>query len=79
MNYENTLFIDDTPYKSLYNLPFNAIFLKTFYGSQIDGDYLLKTVFPSNLRYEKLAKPYSSECNDAFCNKMKFKLANRKR
>ncbi len=26
MNYENALFIDDTPYKSLFNLPFNAIF-----------------------------------------------------
>jgi hypothetical protein len=30
-NYENTLFVDDTPYKSLFNPPFNAIFLETFY------------------------------------------------
>ncbi len=43
--YENTLLVNDMPYKSLFNLPFNAIFLETFYKSQVDGDYLLKTVF----------------------------------
>jgi hypothetical protein len=77
MNYENALFIDDTPYKSLFNLPLNAIFLKTFYGSQIDGDYLLKTILHSDLQYEKLAKSCSSKCHDIFCNKMKFKPANK--
>jgi len=32
MTFENTLLIDDTPHKSLFNPPFNAIFLKMFYG-----------------------------------------------
>jgi hypothetical protein len=30
-NYENTLLVDDMPYKSSFNPPFNAIFLKAFY------------------------------------------------
>lgn len=78
-NYENTSLIDDMPYKSLFNPPFNAIFFETFYGSQSYGDYLLKTVLPSNHQYEKLAKPCSSGCNDTFCNMMKFKPINKKR
>jgi len=45
MKYENTLFVDETLYKSLFNLPFNAIFLETFYKSQANGDYLFKTIF----------------------------------
>jgi hypothetical protein len=45
MKYENTLFVDETLYKSLFNLPFNAIFLETFYRSQANGDYLFKTIF----------------------------------
>jgi hypothetical protein len=45
-NYENTLLVDDTLYKRLFNPPFNAIFLETFYGSQADGDYLFGTVLP---------------------------------
>jgi hypothetical protein len=32
MNYENTLLIDNMPYKILFNPPFNAIFLKGFVG-----------------------------------------------
>jgi hypothetical protein len=43
-NYENTLFVNDTPYKSLFNPPFIAIFLETFYEPQINNDYLLKIV-----------------------------------
>ncbi len=108
MNYENTLLVDDMPYKSLFNPPFNAIFLEKFYKSQTDNDYLIEIVFcylealhsfdmqvykfvkcnpfkrirhvfPFNLQYEKLAKPCSSKCNDKFCNRMKSKLANKKR
>ncbi len=45
-NYENTLLIDDMLYKSLFNPPFNAIFLEMFYGSQANGDYLFGTIFP---------------------------------
>jgi len=78
-NYENTSLRDDTAYKSLFNPPFNAIVFEMFYGSQSYGDYLFKTVLPSNLRYEKLAKPCFSRCNDTYCNMMKFKPANKKR
>jgi len=45
-NYANTLLVNDTPYKSLFNPPLNAIFLETFYWSQADGDYLFGIVFP---------------------------------
>jgi hypothetical protein len=45
-NYENTLLVDDTPYKNLFNPPFNAIFLEMFYESLIDNDYLFGIVFP---------------------------------
>jgi len=44
-NYENTLLVDDMPYKSLFSPPFNAIFLERFYGSKVDGDYLFETIF----------------------------------
>jgi hypothetical protein len=47
MNNENTLLIDDTPYKSLFNPPFNAIFLEVFYEPQANDDfYLLGIVLP---------------------------------
>jgi hypothetical protein len=46
MNYENTSLVDDTPYNSLFNPPFNAIFLEMFYGSLTYGDYLLGTILP---------------------------------
>jgi hypothetical protein len=48
-NYENTLLIDDMPYKSLFNPPFDAIFFERFYGSQTDGEYLFKTVLLRNV------------------------------
>lgn len=40
-NYENALLVDDMPYKSLFNPPFSAIFVETFYKSQTNGNYLL--------------------------------------
>ncbi len=43
---ENTLLVDDMPHKSMFNPPFSAIFFDTFYGSHVDGNYLLKNVFP---------------------------------
>jgi len=48
-NYENTLLIDDMPYKSLFNPPFDAIFFERFYGSQTDGEYLFRTVLLRNV------------------------------
>jgi hypothetical protein len=44
-NYENTLLVDGTPYKSLFNPPFNGIFLEIVYKSQAYGDYLFRTIF----------------------------------
>jgi hypothetical protein len=44
--FKNTLLIDDTPHKSMFNPPCSAIFFKTFYGSLINGNYLLGTIFP---------------------------------
>jgi len=46
MNYENTLLVDDTPYKSLFNPPFNVIFPKMLYKTLTNGDYLLRIVLP---------------------------------
>ncbi len=43
---ENTLLVDDTPHKSMFNTPCSVIFFKTFYGSHIDSNYLFRTVFP---------------------------------
>jgi hypothetical protein len=46
MNHENTLLVDDTPYKSLFNPPFNVIFPKMLYKTLTNGDYLLRIVLP---------------------------------
>ncbi len=43
-NYGNTLLVNDTHHKSMFNPPFNAIFLQTFYSSATDGNYLLEIV-----------------------------------
>jgi hypothetical protein len=43
---ESTLLVDDMPHKSMFNLPFSPIFFDTIYGSHIDRNYLLKSVFP---------------------------------
>jgi len=37
----NTLLVDDTLYKSMFNEPFNAIFLQSFHNSNKDNTYLL--------------------------------------
>jgi hypothetical protein len=42
----NTFLVDDTPYKSLFNGRFNAIYVKTFEKSRRYDNYLLGTVFP---------------------------------
>jgi hypothetical protein len=38
------LLVDDTPYKSLFNGPFNAIYVKTFEKFGRDDNYLLGTI-----------------------------------
>jgi hypothetical protein len=40
------MLVDDTPYKSLFNEPFNAIFVETFQGFDIDSNYMLADLFP---------------------------------
>jgi hypothetical protein len=37
----NTLLVDDTLYKNMFNEPFNAIFLQSFHNSNKDDNYLL--------------------------------------
>jgi hypothetical protein len=38
--FENTLLLDDTFHKSMFNPHFNAIFFDTFYGSNTNDNYL---------------------------------------
>jgi hypothetical protein len=45
----NMLLIDYTPYKSLFNKPFSAIFLESFDNAHGDDHYLLGTIIPWNL------------------------------
>jgi hypothetical protein len=40
----NTLLVDDTPYKFIFNDLCSAIFLELFEGVHSDGDYLFSTV-----------------------------------
>jgi hypothetical protein len=42
----NTLLIDDTPYKFIFNDSCSVIFLELFECEHSDGDYLLSTVLP---------------------------------
>jgi hypothetical protein len=42
----NILFIDDTPYKCIFNDLCSAIFLELFEGAHRDGDYLFSTIIP---------------------------------
>ncbi len=42
----NTLLIDDTPYKSMFNGPYTAIFEKSFDGYGRDDNYLLHIILP---------------------------------
>jgi hypothetical protein len=44
--FENTLLIDDTFHKSLFNPPFNAIFFETFYMLHNEINYILQIVLP---------------------------------
>jgi hypothetical protein len=46
--FENTLLVDAMLHKSMFDLPFSAIFFETFYGSHNNGNYLLETVLPWN-------------------------------
>jgi hypothetical protein len=63
-NYENTLFVDDTPYESLFNPPFNAIFLETFYRPQVNNNSLFETVLPCLEALHSIGMQVKSiECN----------------
>jgi hypothetical protein len=42
----NTLLVDNTPYKNMFNGPYNAIFLDSFDGHCEKDHYLLGSVFP---------------------------------
>jgi hypothetical protein len=42
----NTLLVDDTPYKSIFNDSCSGIFLELFEGACSDGDYLFSIVLP---------------------------------
>ncbi len=44
MNFENTLLVDDTPHKSMFNPLCNAIFFETFYGFHTNSNYLFGTI-----------------------------------
>jgi hypothetical protein len=43
------LLVNYTPYKSLFNQPFKAIFLESFDNAHGDDHYLLGTILPWNL------------------------------
>jgi len=42
----NTLFVDDMPYKSMFNKPYSAIVLESFDGLCGEDHYFLGIVFP---------------------------------
>jgi hypothetical protein len=45
-SFENTLLVDDTPPKGMFNPCFNVIFFDTFCGSNTNSNYLFGMVFP---------------------------------
>jgi hypothetical protein len=49
MTFENTLLVDDMPFRSLFNPPFSAMFFETFYRSNSDDNHLLEIFLPWNL------------------------------
>jgi hypothetical protein len=44
--FENTLLVDDTLHKIMFNPPCSAIFFETFYGSPTNDNYLFNIVLP---------------------------------
>jgi hypothetical protein len=42
----NTLLVDDTRYKSIFNDLWNGIFVESFEGASNNGDYLFSIVLP---------------------------------
>jgi hypothetical protein len=42
----NIFFVDDTPYKFIFNDSCSVIFLESFESTDSNGDYLLSTVLP---------------------------------
>jgi hypothetical protein len=42
----NTLLVDDAPYRTYLNLPFNAIFIESYEYTPKEDNYLMKTIFP---------------------------------
>jgi hypothetical protein len=78
--FENTLLIDDTIHKSLFNPPFNAMFFETFYMLHNEINYLLQIVLPyleslhlSKMRVYKFVKlnPFGSITN-VFPNDLQY-------
>jgi hypothetical protein len=43
---QNTLLVDDTPYKTCLNLPSNAIFVESYEYAPKKDNYLMKTLLP---------------------------------
>ncbi len=46
MTFENTLLVDDTLHKNMFNPLYSAIFFKTFYESSTNGNYFPGTILP---------------------------------
>jgi hypothetical protein len=59
MHARNTLLIENTPYKNMFNGPYNAIFLDSFDGRCEKDHYLLGFVFPylENLIHSDMVFP----------------------
>ncbi len=72
------LLVNDTPYKSLFNEPFNAIFLESFNSFHKEDNYLLGIVFLETFHCSKYGVKFFVEENIFGCiksnnrNKMLF-------
>jgi len=55
----NTLLVDNTLYKTYLNLPFNAIFIKSYEDMPKEDNYLMKTLLPylEFFHYSRLSVP----------------------
>jgi hypothetical protein len=42
----NTLLVDDMPYRTCLNMPFNAIFVESYEYETKEDKYVMKTLFP---------------------------------
>ncbi len=41
----NTLLVDDKPYRTYLNMPFNAIFVESYEYAPKENNYLMKNLF----------------------------------